>query len=124
MNQHQLWIEPVGGIIIARIRGHFTEELLRECQERVLLLVEESHQARVLYDALEMEEPSIDLVVLQDRIDAEARQQPNAVVFRRAVLVPNTRIAYLARIAFGQFGEGEYKVFYSDLAKAIQWLEK
>jgi hypothetical protein len=41
-----------------------------------------------------------------------------------AILVPNTRIAYLARIAFGQFGEGAYRVFYNDMAQAILWLEE
>jgi hypothetical protein len=29
----------------------------------------------------------------------------------------------LARIAFGQFGEGEYRVFYNDLVEALRWLE-
>ena len=32
----QLWVEPVGGLIVARVRGQPTEQLLRECQDRVL----------------------------------------------------------------------------------------
>jgi hypothetical protein len=28
----QLWVEVVGDLIIARVRGEPTEELLRECQ--------------------------------------------------------------------------------------------
>jgi hypothetical protein len=40
MNSHaQLWVEVVGELIIARVRGEPTESLLRECQERVLFLV-------------------------------------------------------------------------------------
>lgn len=123
MNQQQLWVEPIGGIIIARIRGRCTEEILKECQERVLLLAKDTQQAKVLYDALEMEEPTIDLAMLQDRMDSEARRQPGVIPLRRAILVPNTRTAFLARIAFGQFGEGGYRVFYNDLAQAILWLE-
>jgi hypothetical protein len=32
-------------------------------------------------------------------------------------------LRYLARIAFGQFGEGEYREFYNDLTAALRWLE-
>jgi hypothetical protein len=31
----QLWVEVVGDLIIARVRGEPTAALLRECQERV-----------------------------------------------------------------------------------------
>lgn len=124
MNQQQLWVEPVGGIITARVRGKCTEEILRECQERVLLLAKDTRQVKVLYDALEMEDPGVDLALLQQKMDAESWKQIGPVPLRRAILVPNTRIAYLARIAFGQFGEGAYRVFYSDLTQAILWLEE
>lgn len=124
MNQQQLWVEPVGGIITARIRGKCTEELLRECQERVLLLAKDTEQVKVLYDALEMEDPGVDLAVFQQKMDLEAWKQFGPVPLRRAILVPNTRIAYLARLAFGQFGEGAYRVFYNDLTQAVLWLEE
>lgn len=32
----QLWVEPVGDLIIARVRGLPSAPLLRECQVRVL----------------------------------------------------------------------------------------
>jgi hypothetical protein len=32
MDQQQLWVEPSGGIILARIRGVPAEPLLRACQ--------------------------------------------------------------------------------------------
>ena len=34
----QLWVEPVGEIIVVRVRGIPSEALLRECQERAMAL--------------------------------------------------------------------------------------
>jgi hypothetical protein len=111
----QLWVEPVGELIIARIRGVPNEDLLRECQERVLALAREARRNRVLYDALEMEAPVVDVALSQRKLD-EAAGEP---ALRRAIVVPNTKLAYLARLAFG---EGDYRVFYSDMTAAIRWL--
>ena len=38
---------------------------------------------------------------------------------RRAIVVPNTQIAHLARLAFGV---GDYKLFYDDLEAAKRFL--
>jgi len=116
MTNDQLWVEPVGTLIIARMRGMPTEALLRECQERVLRLVKDTGCGKVLYDTLEMEAPNLDVVLLQRKLDDET----SGVSLRRAIVVPNTRLAYLARLAFG---EGDYRVFYSDITAAIRWLE-
>jgi hypothetical protein len=43
------------------------------------------------------------------------------IKLKRAIVVPNSRIAFLARIAFG---EGDYKVFYNDMIAAIKWLSE
>ena len=124
MTNQQLWVEPVGDLVLARVRGRCGEDVLKECQRRVFELVKDTRQVKVLYDALELEEPTVDMALFQDRMDAEAHERLGPVVLRRAILVPNTRIAYLARIAFGQFGEGAYRVFYNDMAQAIMWLEE
>jgi len=123
MEQQKLWVEPVGTIIMARLRGVCTPELLKECQERVLALAKDTRHVKVLYDSLEMEVPDIDLVLLQQRLETEKKASLGEVPLRTAILVPNTRIAFLARIAFGQFGEGQYRVFYNDMVQAIRWLE-
>lgn len=115
--ENQLWVEPVGDLIIARVRGVPTEALLKECQERVLLLVQDTRRGKILYDALEMESPTVDVVLSQRKLDEEL----GSVYLRRAIVVPNTRLAYLARLAFG---EGDYRVFYSDMTAAIMWLEQ
>jgi hypothetical protein len=117
MDQQQLWVEPVGGIIMARLRGVPTEAVLRECQERVLMLVRDTGQNKVLYDALEMDAPTVDQVIMQQKMEAELGE----LKLRRALVVPNTRTAYLARIAFG---EGDYRVFYNDIGAALAWLQE
>ena len=116
MNSDQLWIEPVGNIIIARIRGVPTEALIRECQERIVGLVKDVGHGRVLHDVLEMEAPPVEVPLLQWQLD----EQIGKIQLRRAVVVPNTRLAYLARRAFG---EGEYRVFYNDMKQALDWLD-
>ena len=115
----QLWVEPVGDLIIARIRGQPTEALLRECQERVLQIVKDRDATthRVLYDALEMESPPVDVALTQRELD----ESLGSVQLRRAIVVPNTRLAYLARLAFG---EGDYRVFYNDILAAVVWLSR
>jgi hypothetical protein len=114
----QLWVEPVGNLIIARIRGQPTEDSLRECQDRVIQIARDRNDAivhTVLYDALEMESPPVDVPLAQRQLD----ESLGALRLRRAIVVPNTRLAYLARLAFG---EGDYRVFYNDIVAAVAWL--
>lgn len=122
MPNTQLWIEPLGNVVVARLRGELTEGMLEETHERVVQLVQDTGFTRVLYDGLEMESPTVDLALAQEKLDNRTRQLFQDRPLRKAVLVPNTRLAYLARIAFGQFGEGEYRVFYNDLNQALHWL--
>jgi len=113
--QGQLWVEPVGDLVLARVRGEPTAALLRECQEKVLSLVRDAEKGRVLYDTLEMEPPPVDVPLAQQQLD----QELGSTRLRRAIVVPNSRLAYLARLAFG---EGEYRVFYNDIVSAVKWL--
>ena len=111
----QLWIEPVGEIIVARIRGLPNESLLNECQSRILDLVKDMRQGLILHDCLEMETPNVDVPVSQWKLD----EVIGSIHLKRAVVVPNTKLAYLARLAFG---EGDVRVFYNDMAAAFAWL--
>lgn len=124
MDREQLWLEPVGKFIIVRVRGKASETLLNEMQARLMELIAETQQRHILYDALEMEDPTEELALLQERLERETKDFLGGGTLRKAILVRNTRSAYLARIAFGQFGEGEYRVFYNDLAQAVRWLEE
>jgi len=110
-------VELVGDLIIARVRGEPTAELLRETQNQVLFLVSDAGRGKVLYDTLEMEAPPVDVPWSQRELD----EQLGPVKLRRAIVVPNSRLAYLARLAFG---EGDYRVFYNDFIAAIKWLSE
>lgn len=57
-------------------------------------------------------------VVLTQQSLTEALKQPSV---RLAIVVPNSALAYLARLAFG---EANHRVFYSDVAGAILWLNE
>jgi hypothetical protein len=112
----QLWVEIVGELIVARVRGEPTAELLRACHEQVLVLVNDTDRRKVLYDALEMEAPPVEVPLAQWKLDEEM-----GVKLRRAIVVPNSRLAYLARLAFA---EGDHRVFYNDIVAAIDWLKQ
>ena len=111
----QLWVDVVGELVIARVRGVPTEAVLRRCQEDVLFLVKDAGRGKVLYDTLEMQAPSFDIPWVQRELD----EQLGAVQLRRAIVVPNSKLAFLARLAFG---EGDYRVFYNDIVEAVKWL--
>src|SRR5215470_14611935 len=113
----QAWVELVGDLVLARVRGKPSEELLRETQDQVLFLVRDAGRGKVLYDTLEMEAPPVDVPWSQRALD----EKLGSIKLRRAIVVPNSRLAYLARLAFG---EGEYRVFYNDIVAAIKWLSE
>lgn len=110
-----LWVELSGDIIVARLRGEPTIELLDDCQRQVVQLAREAGRGKVLYDALEMIPPHVDVVWSQRALD----EGLGNLHLRRAIIVPTTKLAYLARLAFG---EGDYRVFYNDIAAAVRWL--
>jgi hypothetical protein len=111
----QAWVELVGDLVVARVRGVPTAELLRSCQEQVLFLVRDAGRGKVLYDTLELEAPSVDVPWAQRELDEEL----GGIELRRAIVVPNSRLAFFARLAFR---EGDYRVFYNDIIAAVQWL--
>jgi hypothetical protein len=124
MGTNQLWIEPLENVIVVRLRGVLSESMLEETHERVVQLLQDTGYARILYDGLEMESPNVELALMQESLDRKTNLLFHDRPLRKAILVPNTRLAYLARIAFGQFGEGEYRVFYNNLSQALRWLDE
>lgn len=113
--EQRTWVGLSGDLIVARVRGSLTEEEVAIAQQQVLLLLDQTQSSQVLYDVLEMEPPSINLTLAQ----REHSDQLYRKGVRIAILVPDTRTAFLARLAFGQ---GDYRVIYNDLAEAVAWL--
>lgn len=114
-NQSQVAVSLADSFIVARLRGCPTEALLQECQAEVVSLVRESGIRKVLYDALEMQPPPVSVPWAQRALD----EQLIDVKLRRAIVVPNARLAFLARLAFG---DGDYRIFYEDKLAAMEWL--
>ncbi|WP_129646801.1 hypothetical protein [Peristeroidobacter agariperforans] len=114
-NQNQVAVNLTDSLIVARVRGCPTEAVLQKCQAEVLSLVRESGIRKVLYDALDMEPPPVSIPWVQRALD----EQLVDVKLRRAIVVPNAKLAFLARLAFG---EGDYRVFYEDRLAAVNWL--
>jgi hypothetical protein len=111
----QFWVELVGDLVVARVRGEPNEQLLRNAQDKVLFLVRDAGRGKVLYDTLEMDTPPVEVPWAQRELD----EKLGPIKLKRAIVVPNSRLAFLARIAFG---EGDYKVFYNDMVAAVKWL--
>ncbi|MFZ2490539.1 MAG: hypothetical protein WA208_03550 [Thermoanaerobaculia bacterium] len=115
MSRESLWVELVGDIVIARLRGAATQELLTEAHRRVATILRDAGRRSVLYDALEMEAPTVDTAY--DVI--EPTRAVAQLAGKMGIVVTNSRIAYLARLAFG---DGNYRVFYNDMSSALAWL--
>ena len=111
----QVAVELADDLIIARVWGRPTEAVLQECQRQVLQLARDSGVRKVLCDALQMEPPHFSVPWAQRALD----EQLVDMKLRRAVVVPDSKLAFLARLAFG---EGDYRVFYEDAAAARRWL--
>src|SRR5213595_2136482 len=90
----RLWVQPVGNIIVARVRGRATADLIRECQDRVVALRRDTGCSHIMYDALELERPPIEIVLTQQALTGDLRGDG----IRIAIVVPNTAIAYLAPV--------------------------
>lgn len=110
-----IWVELVGNVIMARIRGAASDAGVRDCQSRLVALLADTGCKRIMYDALELENPSADVAITQQSLTS-ALADPD---LRIAIVVANTKVAYFARLAFG---EANHRVFYNDMTTALAWL--
>jgi NAD(P)H-dependent FMN reductase len=107
-------VEVADRIAIVRVRGEPSKEIIEACQARVLELVGANAIAGVLYDARLMQAPAMDVPWTQRTLDEQARPQ-----LKRAIVVPDAKLAFLARLAFGE----NDRVFYNDVSAAMRWLK-
>jgi hypothetical protein len=107
--------EAVGSLVVVRLSQPVTTRVLEECQLCVLETLQQTGSKAVLYDLTEMSPTPVNVLLYQRLLDEHIRH----LELRRAIVVPNTHIAHLARLAFGV---GDYKLFYDDLEAAKRFL--
>jgi len=114
VTQGEFDVEVMDRIATVRVRGEPSKELIEACQARVLELTEVNAITAVLYDARAMQAPTIDVPWTQKTLDEQAQPQ-----LKRAIVVPDAKLAFLARVAFGE----NDRVFYNDVSAALRWLQ-
>ena len=107
--------EAVGSLVVVRLTEAVNERVLEECQLAVLETMQQTGSKAVLYDLTEMQPTPVNVLLYQRLLNEHVRH----LNLRRAIVVPNTQIAHLARLAFGG---SEYRVFYDDLQSAKDYL--
>ena len=107
--------EAVGSLAVVRLIRPISERVLEECQLCMLETLQHTGSKAVLYDLREMQPTSVNVLLYQRILNEHVRH----LDLRRAIVVPNTHIAHLARLAFGV---GDYKLFYDDIDAAKRFL--
>lgn len=107
--------EAVGSLVVVRLTQPVSERVLEECQLCVLEAMQQTGSKAVLYDLREMQRTPVNVLLYQRILNEHVRH----LDLRRAIVVPNTQVAHLARLAFGV---GDYKLFYDDLEGAKRFL--
>jgi len=64
---------------------------------------------------MRMQSPHVDVPWLQRELD----EKLGDLQLRRAIVVSTAKLACLSRLAVG---DGDYRVFYNDIAAAVKWL--
>ena len=73
MQSTNLWVEPLGDVVVVRLRGVLTESLLEELHKRVVQLLLDTGHTSVLYDGLEMEPTSVELALAQEELEKKSK---------------------------------------------------
>ncbi|HET9693035.1 MAG TPA: STAS/SEC14 domain-containing protein [Steroidobacteraceae bacterium] len=107
-------VDDVDRWIRVLVVGEPTEEMVRKVNAEVLALTQAGRGPAVLLDARRMLPPPSQIAWLQR--DLLWRLES---IVRCAVVVADSRCAFLARIAFG---DANYRIFYEDLEAAERWL--
>ena len=107
--------EAVGSLVVVRLTHATDERVLEECQLCMLETMRQTGSKAILYDLTQMQPSPVNVLLYQRLLNEHVRH----LDLRRAIVVPNTEVAHLARLAFGV---GDYKLFYDDLDAAKRFL--
>lgn len=105
------------GIIVAVYTGEMDIELVKKAAADIEDLLSKPRSARILYNTLNMDSPSMKLAMEMKAFDEKIRHQ----VMKSATVVPGAATAFLASIAF--ILSKNHKVFHNDLDGALAWLK-
>lgn len=111
----QVWVELVGNIIIARISGEASPEMLKARHERILQIEQDTGCKKLLLDDLQMAPLAYSGVEAQRVLSRELE----TLGFKIAILVPNSKMAFIAR---QKFSGDNARVFYNNMVEALAWL--
>lgn len=115
MVKGRVCFELVDGLIVVRVKGHLSRDLIKERHAKIVQAIQTTHCKKILINALEMESPALDAIVLQQAVSVQFKE----LGLRIAIVVSDYRLAYLGRVAYG---EALHRVFYNNLAGATAWL--
>lgn len=93
-----------------------TMDVVRQAEKKIEAFLSITADARVLYDTLDMDPPSMELAFEMKAFDARIQSR----LVRSATVVRDAKTAFMAKIAFVL--SRDHKVFYNDLDKALEWL--
>ena len=113
----RLTCEVVGQYVVVRVLGGPTAAALAEGHADLLTLMRSSGHTSVLYDLRELDVESAKALLHQE----SSERAGGYVRLRRAVVVSNTSVGYLARLAFSA---DECAVFFGDYESAVRYLSR
>jgi hypothetical protein len=111
----QVSLEIRDSVVVAGVTGEITEDIVRHRHASTVASARDSGFKSVLFDVRLAVPPTAEVSESQRKLNPEL----SALGFRLAIVVQNTRMAYLARQTF--FGL-EHRIFYDDVDAAISWL--
>ncbi len=112
-------VQRDGQLITVILQGWITEELTEVVQAELRHNLIAAGKACVLYDGLDMNDPSLTLVMLMQSFHASMSD----FIVASAIVVPGFRLAFLSRLAFGADASA-YRVFYNNRQDALSWLRE
>jgi hypothetical protein len=114
---NNLFVDLVGGIIVAKVIGPLTEEIIRSRHAQVIRLALDTGCSKVLLDGRRTELPTDATADLQRALNPSLK----ILNLRIAILVTKTAQTNWARHAYINH---EHQVFRDDIVSAVEWLNR
>ena len=113
----RLSCEVVGQCVVAKVYGEPAAAALARGHADMLTLVRSSGHTSILYDLRELDVQFAKALFQQETIEREI----SGLRLRRAIVVSNMSVGYLARLAFSA---DDCRVFFGDYEAAVRYLSQ